>query len=112
MQARGQTSDGGESSWTSYLCICSLVWWRPTAVVNKVEERISEHRQTQANGGSGWLWTYESWAVVTESGLHVGGLLEIMDETETKFGTDDTGPHEVGCDLISADKTLPEKIDR
>lgn len=32
-----------------------------------------------------------------------------MDETKTQFGTDNAGPHKVGRDLISADKTLPEK---
>lgn len=70
-------------------------------------------RRVKADAGPGPLfWTYESCAVVTESGLHVGGLLEIMDETETQFGTDDAGPHEVGRDLIPADKALPEKTDR
>lgn len=51
--------------------------------------------------------TYKSWAVVTKGGFHVCGLLEVMDKTQTQFGTDDTGPHKIGCDLFSADKTLP-----
>lgn len=55
----------------------------------------------------GCVVTYESWAVVTERGFHVSGLLEVVDKTKTQFGADDTGPHEIGCDLISADKAFP-----
>ena len=30
-----------------------------------------------------------------------------MDEAHTQFGADDTGSHEIGCDLLSADKAFP-----
>lgn len=53
------------------------------------------------------MGTYESWAVVTEGGLHVSGLLEIVDKTQAQFGADDAGTHEIRCDLLSADKALP-----
>lgn len=53
--------------------------------------------------------TYKSWAVVTEGGFHVCGLLEIMDKAQTQFGADDTGPHEIGCDLLSANKAFPKQ---
>ncbi len=51
--------------------------------------------------------TYKSWAVVTEGGFHVSGLCEVVDKPETQFGADDTGPHEIRCDLLSADEALP-----
>lgn len=51
--------------------------------------------------------THESRAVVAEGGLHVGGLLEVMDEAHTQLGADDAGSHEVGCDFLPADETLP-----
>lgn len=50
--------------------------------------------------------TYKSWAVVTEGGFHVSGLLEVVDKAKTQFGADDTCPHEIGCDLLSADEAL------
>lgn len=51
--------------------------------------------------------TYKSWAVVTEGGFHVSGLLEVVDKAKAQFGADDTCPHEIGCDLLSADEALP-----
>ena len=53
--------------------------------------------------------TYKSWAVVTESGFHVSGLLEVVDKAKTQFGADDTGTHEICRDLLSADKAFPEQ---
>lgn len=53
--------------------------------------------------------TYKSWAVITEGGFHVSGLLEVVDKTKTQFGADDTGPHEIGCDLLSADEAFPKQ---
>lgn len=53
------------------------------------------------------VFTYKSRAVVAEGGFHVCGLLEVVDKPETQFGADDTGTHEIGCDLISVDKALP-----
>lgn len=51
--------------------------------------------------------TYKAWAVVAEGGLHVRVLLEVVDEPKPQFGADDTGPHEIGRDLISTDEALP-----
>lgn len=55
------------------------------------------------------MLTYKSWAVVTEGGFHVSGLLEVVDKPKPQFGADDTGPHEIGCDLLSADEAFPEQ---
>lgn len=51
--------------------------------------------------------TYESGAVVTEGGLHVGGLLEVVDKAQAQFGADDAGAHEIRRDLVPADEALP-----
>ena len=51
--------------------------------------------------------TYKSGAVVTEGGLHVGGLLEVVDEPQPQLGADDTCPHKVCRDLLSANEALP-----
>lgn len=117
----------------SYLCICSLAWWHPTTVVKDMERNTGEYQQAKARLKAtpctvgefvDWLshkallyfivhqswacaWTYKSWAVVTEGGFHVSCLLEVVDKTKTQFGADDTGPHEIGCDLLSADEALP-----
>lgn len=61
---------------------------------------------------TGHVAAYKSWAVVAEGGFHVSGLLEVVDEAKAQFGADDTGPHEVGCDLISADEALPGQPQR
>lgn len=50
--------------------------------------------------------TYKSRAIITEGGPHVCGLLEVVGEAQTKFGTDDAGPHEIGRDLLSADEPI------
>lgn len=50
---------------------------------------------------------YESRAVVTEGGLHVGGLLKVVDKAKTQLGADDTSAHEIGCDLLSTDEAFP-----
>lgn len=115
----------------SYLCICSLAWWHPTTLVKHMERNTGEYQQgkSESNTMHSWricrLWlshkaflyfivhhswacagTYKSWAVVTEGGFHVSCLLEVVDKTKTQFGADDTGPHEVGRDLLSADEAL------
>lgn len=118
----------------SYLCICSLAWWHPTTVVKDMERNTGEYQQAMARLKAtactvgefvdcdlvirpflyfiehhSWacVRTYKSWAVVTEGGFHVSCLLEVVDKTETQFGADDTGSHEIGCDLLSADEALP-----
>lgn len=53
--------------------------------------------------------THKARAVVAEGGLHVSGLLEIVDKTEAQLGADDAGAHEVGGDLLSADEALPAR---
>lgn len=52
------------------------------------------------------LLTYKSRAVVAKSGLHVSGFLKVMNKAQAKFGADDTGSHEISCDLISVDKSF------
>lgn len=51
--------------------------------------------------------THKSSTVVTESGLQVGGLLEVVRKTQAQLGVDGAGPHEVGRDLVSADEAFP-----
>lgn len=67
----------------------------------------------QASRGGGCarvcVGTHEARAVVAEGGLHVSGLLEIVDKTEAQLGADDAGAHEVGGDLLSADEALPAR---
>lgn len=53
------------------------------------------------------MQTHKSGAVVAESGFHVSGFLEIVDKPESQSGADDTGPHEIGRDLLPAHETLP-----
>lgn len=55
------------------------------------------------------MFTYKPWAVVTEGGFHVSGLLEVVNKSKTQFGADDTCPHEVSCDLLSAHEAFPEQ---
>lgn len=55
------------------------------------------------------MFPYKSWAVVTKGGFHVSGLLEVVDKAKAQLGADDTGPHKISCDLLSADLAFPEK---
>lgn len=55
------------------------------------------------------VFTYKPGAVVTESGFHVSGLLEVVHEAKAKFRADDTSPHKVSSDLLSAHHAFPEK---
>lgn len=107
------------------------LWWRMCERKKKKEKTIKNKSKLKTESGkssgrsrqllSGHkvrcfiMWhlfdfcvgTYKSWAVVTEGGLHVSGLLEVVDKTQAQFGADDAGTHEIGCDLLSADKALP-----
>lgn len=53
--------------------------------------------------------THKSSTVVTESGLQVGCLLEVVRKAQAQLGVDGAGPHEVGSDLFSADETFPAR---